>query len=97
MPKLIPARFMNRGSKGPAVAELQLFLLGTRFNRDVVVDGDYGEQTMLAVMELQRKYEIEPDGNFGPQTRREVLRRYNIDFDALEQDLFEGDTHVETP
>ncbi len=97
MPKLFPGRYMNRGSKGPAVAALQLFLLGTRINRDIVVDGEYGEQTMLAVMELQRTCDIEADGNFGPETRRAVHRRYDLDFDSLEQDLFEGDTDAVTP
>ena len=97
MSKLMPGRFMNQGSRGPAVAALQLFLVGTRLNSDVVVDGEYGEQTMLAVRELQLKYNLEPDGNFGPETREEVRLRYKLDFNALEQNLFEGDTHAVVP
>lgn len=96
MAKLFP-EYLNQGSKGPAVAVLQIILIfgGYDPGREIEVDGDYGSKTTEAVKRLQSNLGgIDVDGNFGPETR-EALEDFVISFDvnALEAELFVGETH----
>lgn len=71
---LLFPKYLNKGSKGPAVALLQCLLKDRGCNMEnIVVDGDYGEQTARGVAELQTLLGIEPDGNFGPATRKALV------------------------
>ena len=103
--KLFPA-YLNVGSRGPAVAVLQLFLRGGAFNqnREVTV-GEYDEETAEGVRNLQ-KYLVNighsvgddgPDGNFGPKTREAVSKAFGIDFNALPWEVFQGETQAVGP
>ena len=98
--KLFPSH-LNRGSKGPAVMFLQVLLIVQNFNRDIVPDGDYGDQTAKGVVELQKFLNdesgtkiLELDGNFGQATRAEYKRYFDLDIDALPASIFAGTTQV---
>lgn len=58
---------LKRGSKGPAVLELQR-KLNTGFGQGLVLDGDFGPATENAVKNAQRWGKLEVDGIAGPKT-----------------------------
>lgn len=60
-PKSFTRSTLRRGDAGPAVRELQVKL-------SVVVDGQFGDDTMKAVQQLQRKHGLTPDGIVGKRT-----------------------------
>lgn len=62
-----------RGMDGPAVRELQQRLQALGFAVGQV-DGVFGEQTYNAVIEAQRRFNLEPDGVVGPATWRALFR-----------------------
>ncbi|MDO8530434.1 MAG: peptidoglycan-binding domain-containing protein [bacterium] len=80
-------KFLNQGSKGPAVTILQAFLWGALDDQEgietLIPDGDYGPTTARFVSALQENLGIGIDGNFGPETRARVKSVYNYDFDAI--------------
>jgi len=98
--KLFP-EYLNAGSKGPAVVALQLLLLGGGNNLAIIPDGIYGEETVIGVKNLQEKdlgmQSDDVDGNFGPKTRAELKRLWNIDVNALPADIFVGETEAVEP
>lgn len=55
------------GSEGSEVRLIQSFLKSLGYNISVV-DGDFGNQTFLAVKQYQRNKKIEVDGEVGPET-----------------------------
>lgn len=59
---------LERGSKGPAVEELQVKLADLGYYKGRV-DGDFGGGTEIAVMDFQRDAAIQVDGRVGPGTR----------------------------
>jgi peptidoglycan hydrolase-like protein with peptidoglycan-binding domain len=62
--------YLNKGSKGPAVALLQVLLKDYGYNEGAIsVNGEYDEETAEGVRQLQKELEIEDDGHFGPATR----------------------------
>lgn len=91
MNKLFP-EYLNKGSKGPACVVLQLLLVALNLNDNIVPDGDYGEQTAIGVRRFQTQNNLEEDGNFGPATRRTFLVVTGIDVNALDAELFIGET-----
>lgn len=54
------------GASGPAVSALQEFLNAN--GQHLVVDGEFGELTKLAVQNLQRFFRLAVDGIVGPKT-----------------------------
>lgn len=62
-----------QGMDGPAVRELQQRLRALGFTVGQV-DGVFGEQTYNAVIEAQRRFNLEPDGVVGPATWRALFR-----------------------
>ena len=60
---------LNRGDRGPAVAEWQRQLNQVRAN-DIRVDQIFGPVTQRATMDFQRSQGILVDGVVGPQTRQ---------------------------
>ena len=96
--RLFP-EYLNKGSKGPAVALLQTLLLSQDFNRNIVVDGDYGGETARGVEELQQflngvanREVLEVDGNFGSETRKAYAKYFHLDVDTLPASIFAGET-----
>lgn len=80
--------YLQRGSTGPAVGELQaginkVFdnLRGGLWTKPTFaklqVDGDFGPATEAVVKEFQRRSKLDQDGVVGPLTRKE-LNRYGI-------------------
>jgi len=90
MGKFFP-EYLNKGSKGPAVAFLQALLLDRSLNPNIIIDGDYGEETAKGVSELQKELGVEEDGNFGPMTRSALYAQGGIDVDAIEAASFQGE------
>lgn len=65
---------LKSGDEGPAVEAAQEILLLAGFELPHWgADGDYGDETIAAVKELQREADITVDGIFGPVTRRAAL------------------------
>lgn len=67
-PSAPPAPALSLGDRGPEVSALQ-----TRLNAlgaDLEVDGDFGRNTLAAVMAFQSEKGLDVDGIVGPQTRR---------------------------
>lgn len=95
--------YLNKGSKGPPVALLQCLLKDRGCNSDnIVVDGDYSEETAKGVKELQKTLGIEADGNFGPKTRAALANErfvFGIGFDvnAILASAFSGPTEAVGP
>lgn len=94
MEKLFTEEYMEPGSKGPAVALLQIILLARGHNHEKIVpDGVYGPETEKGVRLLQATLGFPAagqDGSFGPATRRALLEKRRIDIDALSANLFAG-------
>lgn len=63
---------VRRGSVGPAVKRLQA-LLAANFGQTVTVDGNYGPQTSVAVLNVQRFFGLLADDIVGPKTWGIVL------------------------
>ena len=83
--------YLNKGSKGGAVALLQVGLLMGGFSSRIVVDGDYGEETAIGVKVLQAHIGFagnDVDGNFGPATRQRLLEKRGININALQLAMF---------
>jgi peptidoglycan hydrolase-like protein with peptidoglycan-binding domain len=59
---------LRRGSRGPAVAAVQIELKFMYGFHTLTVDGAYGHQTEHAVREFQRRYKLFPDGVVGART-----------------------------
>ena len=83
--------YLNERSQGPAVKLLQMFLLAMEMNHLIVVDGDYGKETATGVRRLQRKLEVDADGNFGPETREAFRKQLGFDLNKLPVNIFEGE------
>jgi hypothetical protein len=70
---------IRRGSRGPAVRNLQRRLLALEYNLGAGgADGVFGERTELAVRAFQTKYSLTPDGVVGPRTWAALLSRPSL-------------------
>jgi peptidoglycan hydrolase-like protein with peptidoglycan-binding domain len=96
---LVPGPYMEKGSKGPAVAVLQIILItsGWGFDYGVVIDGDFGERTEQALMGFQRSTGLEADGKCGPMTRAKLSEITGVDINALSAAVFTGKTVLVPP
>jgi peptidoglycan hydrolase-like protein with peptidoglycan-binding domain len=101
--KLFPGPYMERGSKGPAVAVLQAILMAIcpctlRVSEiNVEITGVFDEETEKAVRYYQQKRGLEVDGKCGPQTRREIFEQTGIHLNELPADIFVGKTVTVPP
>lgn len=91
--------YLNQGSKGPAVALLQIILLALNCNSRIIPDGDYtvNGETARGVAELQRRmcFKVsDMDGNFGPKTRKAFHEKYGWDVNSLPKNIFQGETQT---
>lgn len=62
------AAILKKGMKGPEVLELQKQLVSLGYS--IKPDGDFGNNTYLAVCDFQRKHQLNDDGIVGDNTRR---------------------------
>ena len=91
-------KYMSMGSKGPHVTLLQVFLVGAASSTDpgFEFDEEYGDRTALLVGDMQDEVDFHNDGNFGPDIRRDVLERFNFNFEEVCQ-LIAGETSFVQP
>jgi hypothetical protein len=80
-------RYMEKGSRGPAVNLILAFLIGWGRGdiKDVVPDADYGEKGAGHMKRFQTSHGLDADGGCGPETRSFLLNRYGFDFEAAAQ------------
>lgn len=89
--------YLNQGSSGRAVVLLQLMLLFAGYNRNIMADGQYGNETAQGVKNLQMTLGFtgeDVDGHFGPRTRIALCTQQGIDIDAIPADAFSQETHA---
>ena len=63
-----------KGSRGPAVAALQIELKFGYGFKHLKVDGAFGRKTELAVRIFQKRYHLRPSGIVGPSTWNALVR-----------------------
>lgn len=82
--KIFP-EYLNSDSHGLAATMLAGFFAGIEFDPDkeIVPDAEYGPKLTAAVKRLQRRYGLEQDGNFGPQTREAFKEEFGFDPDEV--------------
>ncbi len=91
-PKVFPPHLM-KGSRGGAVNALHDLLCKLGFSKGLVFDGEYGDTTAERVADLQREMlDVDPDGNFGPQTRQALLTTCRINADETPAHFFPEET-----
>lgn len=67
-------RLLKNGSEGEDVKQLQTHLISMGYDLGKWgADGDYGDATELAVIELQKDLGIEADGDYGPITHKAFM------------------------
>lgn len=78
--------YMQKGSTGPVVTVLQVFLCGvlkgSQTPRQIVYDQNYGAITAQLVREFQTVNQLEVTGNWNPETSGCAKREYSFDFEA---------------
>ena len=70
-PYKVPTVTLKKGSKGSSVKWLQ-YEINRILGLTLVVDGSYGNNTLAAVLEVQKKFNLEQDGKVGPATRKAI-------------------------
>lgn len=66
-------RILRDGCKGADVKELQGYLIQLDYDLGKWADdGDFGDQTELAVMKFQREHDCDVDGEVGPETLKAI-------------------------
>lgn len=80
---------LKKGTKGKDVKKVQEWLNLWRYQNslwkyNIVVDGDFGQQTQSAVMEFQKLMELEVDGVVGSQTFGILTNPLKRAFEAIE-------------
>ncbi len=71
-PVINPHPLTKKGDKGPVVKELQ-GILNEKTSFILKIDGDFGNKTLLAVVEFQRDNKLTTDGKVGPLTWKKLL------------------------
>ena len=91
---------LRKGDKGELVRQLQKKLIQLNYSCGPDgADGDFGENTLKAVLQFQREYGLEPDGEVGPLTNtmlNKALEKVDV-FTIGEIIKFIGDTYYSTP
>jgi peptidoglycan hydrolase-like protein with peptidoglycan-binding domain len=66
-PKPVPLPLVQKGASGELVEAIQ-YLLRQGGAKDIVIDGDFGDQTDAAVRDFQKRKNLAQDGKVGTQT-----------------------------
>jgi len=66
------SRLLKKGSVGDDVKQLQV-LLNQVLNLDLATDGQYGNNTVNAVIKFQNRYKLTSDGIYGSQTHAALM------------------------
>lgn len=69
---IITRETLRKGDKNNEVRDLQMYL--NKFGYSLTTDGIFGEKTRLAVVDFQKKHDLEPDGIVGRYTWNEILK-----------------------
>lgn len=78
--------YMEKGSKGPAVNVLLVFLMAWSHglaSHELKCDDELGDTGMKWLGFFQDQHGLERKGGCGPDTRAKILEKYGIDFDDL--------------
>ncbi len=75
---------LRKGSKGELVEKWQNFLVG--LGARIVADGDFGENTRIATVNFQKKYNLTSDGVVGNTTYGKAML---LGFNVIEDDSSE--------
>jgi hypothetical protein len=67
---------MVRGTNSAAVRQLQRSM-NTCYQKQLVLDGDFGGRTEAALIDVQRRSGTTPDGQYGPNTRKAMRHEGN--------------------
>ena len=70
-PYQVPTVTLKKGSKGSSVKWLQ-YEINRILGLTLVIDGSFGNNTLAAVLEVQKKFNLEQDGKVGPATRKAI-------------------------
>lgn len=70
-PYKVPTVTLKKGSKGSSVKWLQ-YEINRILGLTLVIDGSFGNNTLAAVLEVQKKFNLEQDGKVGPLTRKAI-------------------------
>lgn len=70
-PYKVPTATLKKGSKGSSVKWLQ-YELNRILGLTLVIDGSFGNNTLAAVLEVQKKFNLDQDGKVGPATRKAI-------------------------
>ena len=91
--KLFPETELRKGSRGPAVMFLKLWLIGTGYSSGLIPDDVYDDQTVDNVRNLQEDHNagsfvhpadrVEISGNLDAKTRVAIKRKYEFDLNVL--------------
>lgn len=71
-PYKLPTATLKKGSKGSSVKWLQ-YEINRILGLTLVIDGSFGNNTLAAVLEVQKKFNLEQDGKVGPLTRKAII------------------------
>lgn len=71
-PYKVPTATLKKGSKGSSVKWLQ-YEINRILGLTLVIDGSFGNNTLAAVLALQKKLNLEQDGKVGPLTREAII------------------------
>lgn len=80
------ATILKQGMKGPEVLAIQKQLVSLGYS--ISPDGDFGKRTFDAVVALQTKFKLTPDGVVGDDTRR-ILSAPNSTLNSLTEADYE--------
>lgn len=77
---IVPSNtILKQGSVGPEVKELQENLTKLGYNCGTP-DGDFGVNTLSAVIQFQQENNLEPDGEAGPLTKAKIIEALNNNY-----------------
>ncbi|MGC9598949.1 MAG: peptidoglycan-binding protein [Minisyncoccia bacterium] len=80
-------KYMERGSHGPIVQLVIVFLLGAGCGKGLVADGMYGDVAVANMQAWQRANGISDDGGCGPETRNCMKERWGFDLELASRYL----------
>jgi len=90
-------RTMRKGSSGNDVKEVQIRVAGwasdSPSQKNIKIDGIYGEETKAAVIRFQKAYGLTPDGIVGPDTQAKLNELEDMDGSTKNFDWSEFYSH----